>query len=292
MEKLLYFPQWENRTLPLVILPRRSQDPVILHAHDFEELVIIEHGNGTHLTEEDNYPIVAGDVFVIKKGRKHGYRDTADLGLVNILFKIDELPLPARELAQVPGYHALFHLEPEFRSTHRFDSRLRLAPNELAIAQGLVWKIRQELSDGVPGYAFMATALFMELVGYLSRCYARIRRKIYIPIQRLGGVISHLESHHTQKIDIAALCRIACMSRSVLFRNFAQATGLTPVDYLIRLRIKHAARYLEENGLSVKEAAAMAGFPDSNYFSRQYRKHMGETPREARRRGLRPPPVR
>jgi transcriptional regulator GlxA family with amidase domain len=68
------------------------------------------------------------------------------------------------------------------------------------------------------------------------------------------------------------------MSLSTLNRNFIEATGLSPIDYLIRIRVLRGADMLREGAGSVSEVAFAVGFNDSNYFSRQFRKIMGETP--------------
>lgn len=51
-----------------------SQSLGQLHYHDFYELVIVLDGNAVHRTEEQDYPISTGDVFIIKKGKIHMYR--------------------------------------------------------------------------------------------------------------------------------------------------------------------------------------------------------------------------
>ncbi|MDW7658951.1 MAG: helix-turn-helix transcriptional regulator, partial [Bacillota bacterium] len=54
----------------------------------------------------------------------------------------------------------------------------------------------------------------------------------------------------------------------------------TPTDYIIRLRLEHARRLLQTGGICITAAAAESGFPDSNYFSRQFRRHYGMAPRD------------
>ena len=61
-------------------------------------------------------------------------------------------------------------------------------------------------------------------------------------------------------------------------RVFRRATGQTPIDYLIRLRIQKAMEWLAGTSLSVTDIALKTGFDDSNYFTRQFRKATGETP--------------
>jgi transcriptional regulator GlxA family with amidase domain len=69
-----------------------------------------------------------------------------------------------------------------------------------------------------------------------------------------------------------------------LFQLFKQNTGLTPNDYLQRLRIAKARELLTTTSQSVTEIAFAAGFASSQYFSRVFRKYTGQMPSEYRRR--------
>jgi len=265
---------------PLEINLQYPQGPVPLHGHDFDELVIIQRGKGVHFTKNESYEIFAGDVFIIRKGRSHGYRDTGNLHLVNILFHLDAMNMPKDELKKLPGYHALFMIQPEIRGQARFEHRLRLTPEQLAYASGIIEDITDETRRRMPGYEFMATADFMRLAGFLSRCYSKMYRKNGSPMIRFANVISHLEQHFRAPVDIALLLKMSAMSRSSFFRAFRKSTGFSPIDYQLRLRISHAAKLLKTGNFCVKEAAFASGFADSNYFSRQYRKITGHSPRK------------
>jgi len=74
------------------------------------------------------------------------------------------------------------------------------------------------------------------------------------------------------------------MSESSLLSTFKEATGQSPIDYLIHLRIQRAAELLCRSVQSISEIAFAVGFEDSNYFSRQFRQTMHTSPREYRRR--------
>jgi AraC-like DNA-binding protein/quercetin dioxygenase-like cupin family protein len=269
---------------PLVVKGMIRQTDLGLHEHDVSELVIIQGGRGIHFTEEESYPVAAGDVFVIHRSLGHGYRDTEDLQLVNILYLLDGLRLPTDELRILPGYHALFSLEPSYRRRHHFKSRLRLDLEDLARVDDLAERLETELGRREPGFEFMARAFFMQVVGFLSRCYSRMRTDSARPLLRLGEALSHLERNYRDPIRLDELCRIAHMSESSLLRAFRRATGHSPIAYLIRLRILRACDLLRLGETDVTEAAFQVGFTDSNYFTRQFRKVMGESPGRFRKR--------
>ncbi len=67
-----------------------------------------------------------------------------------------------------------------------------------------------------------------------------------------------------------------------LRRLFRQEHGMAPHEYLIKLRLDHAAHLLRYEGASVSEAAFRSGFYDPLYFSRLFRRQMGTPPSQWR----------
>ena len=256
-----------------------------LHGHEFSELVMVTGGAGLHVTGRDSWQLSAGDVFVLAGAREHRYDRTEKLSLYNVLYDESRLALPGADLGQLEGYHALFRLEPAWRHRHAFRSRLHLAPEELARAEALVRELAAELDARAPGHACMAAALFAQLVCFLSRQYGRSRESSTRALLRLGRVIAHLEQNLDRPATLDGLAEMAGMSRRSFQRAFREAMGASPIDYLLRLRLRRAAALLREGPESVTRVAMAAGFSDSNYFARQFRRAMGASPREYRRRG-------
>ena len=69
------------------------------------------------------------------------------------------------------------------------------------------------------------------------------------------------------------------MSLSVFREKFRSVTGTSAINYLIMLRLRRAMIMLVEKDKTISEVAHAAGFQDSNYFSRQFHKKIGMTPR-------------
>jgi AraC-like DNA-binding protein len=269
--------------LPLEIMPVPHQGDSDLHMHDFSELVVVLCGSGIHRSPAGDYRIDAGDVFVLHGNQAHGYRDTEGLEIVNILYRMDGLSIPVQDIASLPGYHALFTLEPLFRARDRFESRLRLMPDELRHVAETVDRLVHEWRQRPPGWRFAAVATLMLLMADLCRCYSRAAGQAAQPILSLGRVIGHIEQHYADPLTLDHLATLGCMSQRTLTREFRRATGRSPIEYLIRVRVHHAARLLRETRASITDVAFQAGFQDSNYFARQFVAHTGHSPRAYRR---------
>src|SRR5690606_34085776 len=114
------------------------------HHHDFVELVLVLEGAGTHRLEGNEFPVSAGDVFVIQGRQVHSFRERRGLVLLNVMYAPERLSLPEGLLRPLPGYSALFLLEPNFRGSHAFSSRLRLDRARLGVAEELGLRIADE----------------------------------------------------------------------------------------------------------------------------------------------------
>jgi transcriptional regulator GlxA family with amidase domain len=127
-------------------------------------------------------------------------------------------------------------------------------------------------------------ALFMQIVAYLSRCYGRSRNPNSRALLRMAAAITHLETHFAEAVHLEELARMAQMSKRSFIRAFQAATGSSPISYLIEQRVNRAATLLRKEEGSITEIAFQVGFSDSNYFTRQFRKVFGVSPRDYRRK--------
>jgi AraC family transcriptional regulator, arabinose operon regulatory protein len=89
-----------------------------------------------------------------------------------------------------------------------------------------------------------------------------------------------IESRYAEALDLAGLAAIAGCSRQHLCSAFHAAFGSTPIQHLIRVRLRQAHLLLQDPAITVAEAAAQAGFPDYRHFSRLYRRHVGHAARQ------------
>ncbi|MBU0715693.1 MAG: AraC family transcriptional regulator [Verrucomicrobia bacterium] len=269
--------------MPLCVFAVHGEPSCLFHDHDFTELVVVLGGSGMHLAAPESYPIQVGDVFVIHENTGHAYQDTRNLKLINVLFDLNQLDLPVKDLVALEGYQALFVLEPRLRSAGGAHHHCRLSSAELGVMRELLFNLIHELERKPAGYQCMAAGLFLQAVGFLSRCYSRIRDPEPRAFLRLGQTLSYIENHYVEPVTLGQLAQSAGMSPSTLQRVFRRSFQTSPIDYLIGVRVQKSLELLAAGELNVTEAAFRVGFTDSNYFARQFRKHMGLSPHDFRR---------
>ena len=96
---------------------------------------------------------------------------------------------------------------------------------------------------------------------------------------RLSVCLRYIEERYSDAtLDIAEVCSVGFISKSSLQRAFAERLGMSPKQYVIKLRMNKALKLLIENKLSIKEIALACGFPDEKYFSRAFKERFGHPP--------------
>lgn len=103
----------------------------------------------------------------------------------------------------------------------------------------------------------------------------------------LAGLLAWLDRNYARPVTAAGLAARCGVSPTTLFRLFRNHLDKSPLEYVISLRMKHARALLLENDLPVKEIAARTGYDNALYFSSEFRRIHGTSPREYRRRNRR-----
>jgi transcriptional regulator GlxA family with amidase domain len=186
-------------------------------------------------------------------------------------------------LYRLPAYHALFSLEPGIRNTarscHHF---LTLSEPDMAAVIGILERAANEFLHKPAGYQGMAMSLFLQAAILLSRCYSTMDGMESGRLIRLGRVISYIEQNISEPLTLQQLALVAGVSISTLNRSFHEALDMSPMEYIIEERFKKASSLLSNTDAAIMEVAGRSGFADSNFFSRQFHRRFGCSPREFR----------
>jgi AraC-like DNA-binding protein len=186
-------------------------------------------------------------------------------------------------MSGLPGYHALFQLEPHFLKRGIFGSRLHLRPDSMRRLAGILDSLKKEFGERRPGYGSLLSAHFVHLVIFLARSYSEHDDCADSRVWRLANAISYMDEHFRESLAIDDLARRANLSSSHFCREFKAAMGTSSIDYVLRRRVTEACELMRDPSLNLTQVAIHAGFSDGNYFSRQFKRVMGQPPREYRR---------
>jgi AraC-like DNA-binding protein len=104
---------------------------------------------------------------------------------------------------------------------------------------------------------------------------------------RVTRALRRIEAAAEDTLSLDALAAEAAMSPYHFLRCFRRVAGMTPHQYLLRTRLHRAAVRLRRTEDAVSAIAFDAGFNDLSTFNRRFRRVIGSSPREFRRRFLR-----
>ncbi|MEK4358278.1 AraC family transcriptional regulator [Paenibacillus sp. FSL M7-1455] len=254
-----------------------------VHSHDFSELVVILQGSAVHIIEGREYPVTAGQVFLIHSGVSHGYKNVDGIEYINVMFQPEQL-LQLSELRLLPGFQALFYIEPFYRKEMNFKGMLTLNQAQLQEATRLLDLILTEYELQPQGYRLMIRSYFTALVGLLSRYYQIGSGADDNKALRIGEAVTYIEEHFLQPITLQAMADKAYLSTRQFQRVFTRNYHTTPMDYVIRKRLDYSCTLLRHPNLSISQVALESGFRDQNYYARQFRKVYNCTPSEYRKK--------
>jgi AraC family transcriptional regulator len=129
----------------------------------------------------------------------------------------------------------------------------------------------------------IASFALKELLIRLSQTQARdMLEKAYKELSggnRLAHVVSYIKDNIRENILLEDLAGQACMSKAHFLRTFKQELGLTPMEYVLKERLKLARQYLLIGGFQIQEVSLMAGFKNITYFIRAFKLEFGCTPK-------------
>lgn len=101
---------------------------------------------------------------------------------------------------------------------------------------------------------------------------------------RIKPAIDFIYANLHRKIARDEIAEMVNSSSGAFGRVFKTETGMTPIDYLIRVRLEKARQLLRSSFLSVKEIMASVGYNSKSLFARHFKRQFGITPTKYRKR--------
>lgn len=254
----------------VAIEPRLPQAAFPEHHHDFYEIVIVEHGTGTHVFNGLPYTLSGGSVCFVRDHDRHLYEHTENLCLTNVLYRAPDA------FCFLSGLDKLLPQEQD----GNYPSHWRVSQSVLQQVRGLIEQFERIGDSGETHAVANREILFMQLLVLLRK--GSMVEGATNSEGRLNQLMAWLEDHFAEEICWDQLASQFTLSLRTLHRQLKQQTGLTPQRYLNRLRLMKARHLLRHGEESVTEIAFQCGFGDSNHFSTLFKREFAWSPREIR----------
>ena len=247
--------------------PERPARP---HIHDYYEVFLVAQGRLTHETSAGPALMERGDLCLVRPGDAHALHAEGAEGcrILNVMFGADTAAhLALRYGSELRG-RFFWHGDPGPRAVRltgtsheraeRHMERLRQGPRTLARIERYLLVLTTEILAAEDEFAGVPPWL-------AAACRAALEPAVF----RLGG---------------AGLVASAGRAHEHVCRQVRRHFGMTPTQYVNRIRMEHAAMLLDSSDATLEEIATRCGFEGPGHFHRLFRDRYGATPGSFRRR--------
>ena len=131
-------------------------------------------------------------------------------------------------------------------------------------------------------------------IGYCEECFGDLYKIIRIikkemssysskhrTLERIAPALDYINENYTkEQISLSHLASLCKISEPYLRKLFQNAFSVSPAVYMRNLRIGYARELLRSGEYSVTDAAMLAGFNDTAYFSREFKRAVGVAPKD------------
>ena len=276
------------------------------HQHHFYEMVFIQRGSCRHFYKENTTILIPGDVFLISPDEPHSYQFDESICMYNCQFYSEFLYPSTLSLLKELTYASLKEQAPLHRRMQdmnhlweEMEERSSQIPSPSMAninAQGIIHLTQQE--QGIITSHLASILEEQEKQGYeyirMKQIYletmlitlSRIKRNQFDSRQETStwqstmilDILDRIDAHMEEAIDFAEEAAKQHISPSYYRMIFKKITGLSPLEYLNRVRIIRALELLQTSYMTVGDVADAVGIHDPNYFSRLFKKLMGCPP--------------
>lgn len=228
------------------------------HVHPECEIYICLSGDVSFMVEQQIYPILPGSIVITRPYEYH-----------HCIYHSDEPHKHFWILFSANGNESLL---PRFFERENGERNLLVLSADgrrelFALCHSM---IDEPLSEAERQYCFF------RLLNLLDRAEV-MSDQDYGVDDAMSSALAYLDEHFCDSITVRELASVAHVSVNTLERHFQQKLHMTPMSYLKKKRLAHAAACLYE-GCSVSEACEKSGFSDYSHFIALFKKTYGMTP--------------
>jgi AraC family transcriptional regulator len=193
---------------------------------------------------------------------------------------------------------AVMALEPEYldkvaRETFGLDPAgvrlLTVEGQRDPLITGIAGNLMREAMNGDAGSRLFAESLAGMLAVHLLRNYSEraqpiVTDRISTQPRAVTQAVNFIHENYARELSLSDIAAAAHLSPFHLSRIFKKATGVTPYQYLLQVRVNSARSLLSAGAgdRSLAEVAAAVGFADQSHLTRHFKRMLGVTPKQLR----------
>lgn len=229
-------------------------------------LCLILQGDGVLVLNDTVYPAQAGSIYVLKPGT------TIEAAARSKVTECILLSMDTVRLQQVRGEWKMTS-SPGFPLDWQ-TGRLLVRHEQQAVSR--LEQLYETYRGCQPDHFISIHSQLHELLQFLSENRLEANHEKVDPA--LERSIMYMRRYMSEGISMDQLAKIAGLTPSSYSRSFKKAKGMSPTDYLNRLRIDEAKKQLTEENCVLKDVAVSVGYGNEYYFSRKFKQTLGIAP--------------
>ncbi len=239
-----------------------------LHTHPFTELFYVIDGKGEFNIQGQRFPVKANDFVIINPQVEHTELSSPDEPLEYIVLGINGL--------------SFSNLTPVSEGGHPF-SFFNLRDEQKDILRYLNAMVQEATSQSMSYELVCHNLLEILLIKILRHQHFDLEVSKQSKATKDISFIKHyLETYYHESIQLEDLASMTHLSRFYISHSFKKEIGMSPMEYLIAIRIKESKILLRTTNYSISQVADIVGFTTPTYFSKQFRKSTGISPTDYR----------
>lgn len=261
---------------------RHHPDHISIH-DEFELVYFQEIDRGTYYIDEQTINVRTNDLILVKPGIPHYLKVECTRPCRFIVLKFSFSKTNEEKISDISVNDFLSFISDSTDNCSFFSLSSNYCSNIASIMQQILHE--DKAPDGESN--FLKSLLTMELFVWLSRCLRSQWEESLISkghkLQEiLGSAKAYINKNYNTDISLSDIAGYVYISTSHFARAFKKQYGISPIQYLLSIRIEHAKTLLEETNLKVGDIASNVGFSAQQRFNDIFKKHMGLSPSEYR----------
>lgn len=229
--------------------------PLVGHTHDYYHLFYLRNGNAVYLLDGKPYSIRKGQMLIVPPGMIHEV--SAD---GHSLLDVDEIKFVTGQPVDLPLLS---------------EADAYLEQSVQKVIYSWISTTGAEQADADLFLSAMLTALLLAS-GAQEQVSTYITTDEYSPL--VCKIIHYIENMHTEPFSLDLVAEALGYNKRYLCSVFRQGTGITMLDYLHHVRIRHATLCFYYHDAPIGVIAEYVGFITPVYFTRVFKKLVGISP--------------
>lgn len=234
------------------------------HTHHFTEIFYVLRGKGTFEILDRSFPIRDHDLIIVNPSVSHTEVSTKRDPLEYIVLGITGLE-----------FHNLDNTDYSIQNFSYYKDDLSFYLKTLL----------REARSKEPNYENICQNLLEIIIWHILRqsevqLAAASSKKV---TKECRFIEQYLNEHFKEDITLQTLSELTYLNKYYLVHSFKNYKGVSPINYLIQIRINEAKHLLETTNYSIAKIATQSGFSSQSYFSQIFKRMTNMTPNDYRK---------